>query len=254
MVQFDEVSLRFQSRRERPSLKRAALDLLRGRSHSRDTVDHDVWLFRQLSLHVGRGERLGIIGGNGAGKTTLLKMACGIYPPSVGRIIVRGRISRVIELGTGFHQELPATENILLNGAFLGFSRSEMASKVDRILDFAGLQEHRTMPVKYYSSGMLLRLAFSIATDVEPEILLIDEVFGAGDAEFAARALARMHALLDTSHAALIVSHNLALIREVCTRAIWLDRGAIVADGAPDHVCDAYAGVDPRRRLNLLEA
>src|SRR5262249_6929019 len=151
--------------------------LLRGR-HRRSSSPHEAWLFRRLSLDVRRGERLGIIGSNGAGKTTLLKMVCGIYPPTTGRIVVRGRISRVIELGTGFHQELSAVDNILLNGAFLGFSRREMATKVDRILDFAGLQEFRERPVKYYSSGMLLRLAFSIATDVNPQVLLIDEVFG----------------------------------------------------------------------------
>jgi ABC-type polysaccharide/polyol phosphate transport system ATPase subunit len=246
MVRVEQVSLRFPSRRDRPSLKRAVLDTLRRRSReARDARDgpRDVWLFRQLSLHVGHGERLGIIGGNGAGKTTILKMVCGIYPPTIGRIVIRGRISRVIELGTGFHPELSAADNILLNGAFLGFSRSAMAAKIDRILDFAGLRDAQRLPVKYYSSGMLLRLAFSIATDVEPEILLIDEVFGAGDAEFATRALARMHDLLDASHTALIVSHNLDLVRRVCTRAIWLDHGAIVADGLPDEICDAYKGL-----------
>lgn len=200
----------------------------------------EFWLFRSLNLQIERGDRVGIVGPNGAGKTTLLRLISGIYPPTHGRIRVRGRISSLIDLGAGFNTELSGAENILLNGAFLGFSPREMIEKTDRILEFAELQESADTPIKYYSSGMLLRLAFSIATDINPEILLIDEIFGAGDARFIGRATERMHQLLDSSHIVVFVSHNMQVIRDMCTRAVWLEKGAIVQDGPSGEVCDAY--------------
>ncbi len=151
-----------------------------------------------------------------------------------------GRVAPLIEIGAGMLPELSGAENIVLNGVLLGFRHREMLEKVDRIIDFAGLQEFRDMPIKYYSTGMLMRLAFSTATDIDPEILLIDEVFGGGDAEFVERAKARMDQLLDDSNIVVLVSHQLELIRQVCTRAIWIERGRIVQDGEPSTVTEQY--------------
>jgi len=213
------------------------MDALRGRTRP---AGEDTWLYRDLSFQIVHGERVGIIGGNGAGKSTLLKLMLGVYRATSGEVSVRGRVSALLELGAGFNLELSAPENILLTGAFLGFGPKDMRGKTDRILEFAGLTASRDVPVKYYSSGMLLRLAFSIATDIEPEILLLDEIFGVGDAEFAQRALARMQRLLDASHIAVLVSHDLRLVETFCTRVVWLRAGAIEMDADPARVCSAY--------------
>jgi ABC-type polysaccharide/polyol phosphate transport system ATPase subunit len=237
-VSLDAVSLRFRKYTDRnPTLKSAVVDSVFRRS-SRPSGSY--LIFDSLNLRMDHGERLGVIGANGAGKSTLLKLICGIYRPSAGVIRIRGRIAPVIELGAGFMPEMSGVENILLNGAILGFSRREMQNKMDRILDFAGLRESAQMPVKYYSTGMLLRMAFTVATDVDPEILLVDEVFAAGDAEFLVRAKARMAQLIGASHISVLVSHDLRLIQQMCTRALWLDRGRIVKDGRPEEVCQAY--------------
>lgn len=239
MISLEDVTLRFRNHgMGARRFKQAVLDAVRRRPKYEAVPEF--CLFQHLNISIQHGERLGIIGGNGSGKTTLLKLMSGIYHPTRGTIRVRGRISPLIELGAGFNIELSARENILLNGAFLGFSRSQMMEKTEAILDFAELHESGDMPIKYYSSGMMLRLAFSIATDVEPEILLIDEIFGAGDASFVGRATERMHALLDNSHIAVFVSHNLQLIQDMCTRAIWLDHGRIQLEGNPAEVCHAY--------------
>jgi ABC-type polysaccharide/polyol phosphate transport system, ATPase component len=236
-IALDDVSLRFRLHRPAPQFKHTVINLLRRKAV---TQASSRWLYRDLTLHLGHGERLGVIGPNGAGKSTLLKMIGGVYPPTTGMIRVQGRISPVTELGTGFNVELSGPDNVVLNGAFLGFGRAEMRAKTEGIMTFAGLTAHWDLPIKYYSTGMLLRLAFAIATDVEPEILLIDEVLGAGDGEFAARAAERLQQLLDASRIAVIVSHSLALIEQLCTRTIWLASGTIVLDGAPADVCRAY--------------
>ena len=242
-LSFDHVCLRFRTHQRGRQFRQIALDALRRKPPARTD---EFWLYRNLSFHIEHGERVGIIGGNGAGKSTLLKVILGVYRPTSGHVLVRGRVSALIELGAGFNPELSGAENILLSGIFLGFKPKEMKDKTEQILDFAGLQEFRDTPIKYYSSGMLLRLAFAIATDINPEILLIDEIFGAGDAEFAGRAMHRMRQLLDTAHIAVLVSHNLTLIQEFCTRALWLRAGAIVQDGDPHAVCTAYEAAATR--------
>ncbi len=220
-----------------PSFKQTVLKkLLRRESSQR----REFWLYRDLNLTIEHGSRVGILGPNGAGKSTLLRMICGIYHPTKGTIRVTGRVAPLIEIGAGMLPELSGAENIVLNGVLLGFRHREMLEKVDRIIDFAGLQEFRDMPIKYYSTGMLMRLAFSTATDIDPEILLIDEVFGGGDAEFVERAKARMNRLLDDSNIVVLVSHQLELIKQVCTRAIWIERGRIVQDGEPSTVTEQY--------------
>ncbi len=237
-VRLEQVSLRFRKYSDRnPTLKKAVLNAL---FHRPRPEDKSFALYDQLDLAINHGDRLGIIGSNGAGKSTLLKLICGVYRPSQGTLRIRGRIAPIIELGAGFNFEMTGLENIFLNGALLGFGPKEMAAKKDRILDFAGLTEAAATPVKYYSTGMLLRLAFSIATDVEPEILLVDEVFAAGDAEFVERAKERMRQLIDSSHIVCLVSHDMDLIRQICNRVIWLAHGKVVQDGETNRICDAY--------------
>ena len=225
-----------------PSFKQTVLKkLLRRESSQR----REFWLYRDLNLTIEHGSRVGVLGPNGAGKSTLLRMICGIYHPTKGTIRVTGRVAPLIEIGAGMLPELSGAENIVLNGVLLGFRHREMLEKVDQIIDFAGLQEFRDMPIKYYSTGMLMRLAFSTATDIDPEILLIDEVFGGGDAEFVERAKARMDQLLDDSNIVVLVSHQLELIKQVCTRAIWIERGRIVQDGEPCAVTEQYLATIP---------
>ncbi len=237
-IDLANVSMRFRSYSDSlPSFKQTVLKkLLRRESSQRQ----EFWLYRDLNLTIEHGSRVGVLGPNGAGKSTLLKMICGIYHPTKGTIRVTGRVAPLIEIGAGMLPELSGAENIVLNGVLLGFRHREMLEKVDRIIDFAGLQEFRDMPIKYYSTGMLMRLAFSTATDIDPEILLIDEVFAGGDAEFVQRAKARMDRLLDDSNIVVLVSHQLDLINQVCTRAIWIERGQIVQDGEPRAVTEQY--------------
>jgi ABC-type polysaccharide/polyol phosphate transport system ATPase subunit len=237
-IEFQDVSLHFRRYGDSsPSLKQTVINTLFRRKF-KSVSTHE--LYRDLSLGIGQGERVGIIGHNGAGKSTLLKMICGIYRPSAGMVRVRGRVAPLIELGAGFSMELSGVENIFLNGAVLGFSPREMQRKVEPILEFAGLREHANMPVKYYSSGMLLRLAFSIATDIDPEILLIDEILGAGDLEFQGRAAQRMRDLQNKAHIIVVVSHALTTITQMCTRCLWIDHGKVRMDGDPAEVCAAY--------------
>ncbi len=180
------------------------------------------------------------MGGNGAGKSTLLRLLARIYPPTSGRISVRGSVAPLIEMGAGFNPELSGADNIVFNGAMLGFTKSQMLEKVDGIYEFTGLREFADLPLKYYSSGMYMRLAFAIATEVHPDILLIDEALGVGDAAFVERAKARLRGLVERSKAVVIVSHDMESLREFCTRGLWVERGRVVADGPMDRVIDDY--------------
>jgi ABC-type polysaccharide/polyol phosphate transport system ATPase subunit len=191
LVELHEVSLRFVSYYDKQySLKRAAIDLLLRREVPVPTSEF--WALKDVSFTIGKGERLGIIGANGAGKSTLLRLMARIYTPSAGTLTVRGNVAPLIEMGAGFNPELSGTDNILLNGAMLGFSRKQMLGKVQGIFAFSGLREFADLPLKYYSSGMYMRLAFSIATEVDPEILILDEALGVGDAAFVDKAKARL--------------------------------------------------------------
>ncbi len=239
LIELEGVSLRFVSYREKYySLKRAAIDLLLRREGGQ--AAEGFWALRDVSLRVGPGERLGVVGANGAGKSTLLRVLARIYPPTAGRVEVRGSVAPLIEMGAGFNPELTGLDNIYLNGAILGMGRRAMAARVDGILDFSGLREFAHTPLKYYSSGMYARLAFAIATEVEPDVLLVDEALSAGDAAFLERAKGRLMGLLDRSKAVVLVSHDLATLRDLCTRGIWLSHGQIAAEGPIDDVVDAY--------------
>ena len=238
-VELRDVSLRFVSYHDKQySLKRAALDLLLRREAPAPASEF--WALSGVDLRIGRGERVGIVGSNGAGKSTLLRLLARIYPPTSGSVAVRGNVAPLIEMGAGFNPELSGRDNIMLNGAMLGFSRKRMKRKVDGIFDWTGLGEFADLPLKYYSSGMYVRLAFAIATEIDPDILLIDESLNAGDAAFVAKAKARIRGLMDRSNVVIVVSHDLDALREICTRGIWMHQGRVAADGPIDDVIDRY--------------
>ncbi|HTL53971.1 MAG TPA: ABC transporter ATP-binding protein [Planctomycetota bacterium] len=199
------------------------------------------YVLENLSFQIQAGTRLGIIGRNGAGKSTLLRSLARIYQPTAGRIVINGRLAALIEIGSGFDPELTAYENILLGGSLLGRPVREMRSRSDAIIDFAGIREFADVPIKYYSTGMNLRLAFALATDVEPEILLLDEMFAGGDLDFQARAKTRMEALVEKTKIMVLVSHDGNLIRQYCTEVMWLEHGRIRQHGPVDEVLNAYA-------------
>jgi len=195
---------------------------------------------RDASVQIREGEVVGVIGRNGAGKSTLLKAIAGVLRPTTGVIEVRGRIVPLLELGTGFNENLTGRENIYLTGSLFGLGRGEIAARIDDIIQFAELEDFIDVPIKHYSSGTVARLAFSLATDADPDVLLIDEVFSVGDEFFQRKSMARMRRLFDDSRTIVLVSHSLDLIRFQCTRVIWLEAGTIVRDGEPGAVIDAY--------------
>jgi ABC-type polysaccharide/polyol phosphate transport system ATPase subunit len=239
LIELKEVSLRFVNYADKQySLKRAVLDLVLRRE---PVVDRSAfWALRDINVTIRHGERAGVVGSNGAGKSTLLRLLAKIYPPTSGQVTIRGSVAPLIEMGAGFNPELSGTDNIVFNGAMLGFSRAQMLAKVDGIYEFTGLREFADMPLKYYSSGMYMKLAFAIATEVHPDILLIDESLGVGDAAFLEKAKARLRRLMDRSHAVILVSHNMNSLRELCTRGLWIQHGRLVADGPIEEIIDRY--------------
>ena len=200
----------------------------------------EIWALRDVSFEAGQGEVLGIIGPNGAGKSTLLKILTRITHPTEGRAELRGRVGSLLEVGTGFHPELTGRENIYLNGAILGMKRGEINRKYDAIVDFSGVEKFIDTPVKRYSSGMFVRLAFSVAAHFEPEIMIVDEVLAVGDADFQRRSLGRMEDLGGEGRTVIFVSHNLQAILQLCDRAILLDGGKVVKDGPTHDVVAQY--------------
>lgn len=203
-------------------------------------ADGTVHALRDLNISIHDGERVAIIGHNGAGKSSLLKMVAGIYPPTSGEMVVDGRISSMFELATGFEMESNGWDNIYLRGLMLGEKPDKICAKMREIAEFSELGDFLNMPVKYYSSGMFLRLAFSVSTSIEPDILLLDEVVAAGDAAFIKKATQRMHELIDTAKVMLYVTHSMQQAVEMCNRCIWLERGIIMMDGEPEEVTSAY--------------
>lgn len=200
----------------------------------------DFWALRHVSLAFQPGEVVGIIGRNGAGKSTLLKLLSRITVPTEGRIRINGRIASLLEVGTGFHQELTGRENIFLNGAILGMSRSEIVRKFDEIVAFSEVEEFLDTPVKRYSSGMYVRLAFAVAAHLEPEILIIDEVLAVGDAAFQKKCLGKMGSFAESGRTVLFVSHNMEAVRSLCERCVWMKHGNVQLDGESDAVLEQY--------------
>jgi ABC-type polysaccharide/polyol phosphate transport system ATPase subunit len=207
----------------------------------------EFWALRDVSFGVLPGEALGIIGHNGAGKSTALKLLSNITTPTEGEIRIRGRIAGLLEVGSGFHPELTGRENVYLSGSILGMRRAEIAAKLDSILDFAGVREFADVPVKRYSSGMYVRLGFSIAAHLDADILLLDEVLAVGDAKFQERCQKRIHELKASGRTIVFISHDLASVRQLCDRALLLNHGKLIAEGTPAEVISQYAKLGSER-------
>lgn len=236
IITVENVSMRFRmDKNKTTSLKEWVVTHLQ-----RKQQYEELCALNDVSFEVERGEILGIIGRNGAGKSTLLKAISGIYKPTSGKVVTAGRVAPMLELGSGFDMEMSGHDNIFLNGAILGFSEEFLKSKYDEIVAFSELGHFIHMPLKTYSSGMLARLAFSVATVIEPEILIVDEILAVGDAAFQDKSRARMMELMHGGTTVLFVSHSLEQIREMCDRCIWLDHGKIKMVSDKDSVCDAY--------------
>jgi lipopolysaccharide transport system ATP-binding protein len=216
----------------RPFVKRHQMD--------GGAADRTLWALKDVSLDIQHGEVVGIIGRNGAGKSTLLKILSRITEPSSGTATIHGRVASLLEVGTGFHPELTGRENILLNGAILGMSKTDIARRFDEIVAFSEIEQFLDTPVKHYSSGMYVRLAFAVAAHLEPEVLFVDEVLAVGDARFQMKCLGRMGDAARDGRTIIFVSHNLAAITQLCQRAIWLDQGSIRTQGPPQQVVQAY--------------
>ena len=235
-VKLEGVSVRYRVPHERiPSLKEFAIRWLRRRLRY-----EDFWALHGVDLEVARGEVFGILGSNGAGKSTLLKVVARVLRPTSGRARVLGRVAPLLELGAGFDFELSGRENILLNGTILGFSKANIAARLNGIVDFAELREFIDAPLRTYSSGMVARLGFAVATDVEPEILLVDEILAVGDAAFQKKSAERIRTFRERGATILLVSHDSAALRAMCSRVMWLKKGEIAAVGPADEVLAKY--------------
>ncbi|HKQ26532.1 MAG TPA: ABC transporter ATP-binding protein [Burkholderiales bacterium] len=210
------------------------------RETTQKTSREHFWALKDVSFEIRQGERVGVIGKNGAGKSTLLKILSRITDPTLGKVAITGRVASLLEVGTGFHPELTGRENIFLNGAILGMAKTEIQRKFDDIVAFAEVERFLDTPVKYYSSGMYVRLAFSVAAQLEAEILIVDEVLAVGDIEFQKKCLGRMGEISASGRTVLFVSHNMATITSLCSRCILLDAGTVKADGDPSDVVLKY--------------
>ena len=236
IIKVNNVSMHFRmDKNKTTSLKEWVVTRLLGKQKY-----EDFHALEKVTFEVKRGEIMGIIGRNGAGKSTLLKVISGIYKPTEGSVVTAGRVAPMLELGSGFDSELSGHDNIFLNGAILGFSEEFLKSKYDEIVEFSELGDFIHQPIKTYSSGMMMRLAFSVATIIEPEILIVDEILAVGDASFQAKSRARMMELMAGGTTVLFVSHDLNQIREMCDRVVWLDHGQVKMVGEAKLVCDAY--------------
>lgn len=219
---------------------RRANKLLHGQASGAAGLDQTIWALKDLTFDIEHGEVVGIVGHNGAGKSTLLKILSRITEPTEGRARLYGRVGSLLEVGTGFHPELTGRENVFLNGAILGMNRAEIASKFDEIVDFAEVEQFIDTPVKHYSSGMYLRLAFSVAAHLEPEILMVDEVLAVGDAAFQRKCLGKMGDVAQTGRTVLLVSHNMASIAKLCNRTMLIDHGHLTMFGDTSTVINTY--------------
>ena len=236
MIEVSDVTMRFRLNNDKIlSLKEFVTTALRGKlSYNEFTA------LEHVSFAVQRGETLGLIGRNGAGKSTMLKVISGILKPTQGSVVCHGNVVPMLELGSGFDLDLTGRENIFLNGAILGYSEEFLKAKYDEIVEFSELGQFIEVPIRNYSSGMLARLAFSIATVVRPEILIVDEILSVGDAQFQEKSKKRMLELMGGGTTVLFVSHSIEQVREMCTRVVWLEKGRIKVMGKAEDVCQAY--------------
>lgn len=238
-INLQNVSLKFRIyKNPTPAFKETFINLITRKERTDDVIEF--YALKNINLDFHGGSRVGIIGLNGAGKSTLLKTIAGIYPPHTGKISIRGAVTPMIELGAGFDFEQPGRENIYLNGAILGISRAEMKRRENTIIDFSELGDFIDMPVKYYSSGMSSRLAFSIAVMADPEILIVDEVLAAGDAHFVNKATDRMKYLFKSSQIVLFVSHSLGQVADLCNEVVVMHKGKVMARGETQEMLKFY--------------
>lgn len=239
MIKIENVSMKFNLEIEKDfSMKQAFVDLFTKKKKKKK--NDDFWALKNVSFTVDKGEVVGLIGSNGAGKSTLLKVVSGVMKPTSGKVTVQGVISPMIELGAGFDGNLTARENIYLNGAILGYSKKFLDSKFDEIVEFSELKDFLDVPVKNFSSGMTAKLAFSIATVVNPEILIVDEILSVGDLKFQEKSKKKMMEMIKGGTTVLYVSHSLDSIKDLCTKVVWLEHGKVVKIGDTEKVCDAY--------------
>ncbi len=243
------LALRDVIARNARNLQRSAVDLVRGRPMVAGDAVEEFWALRNVGFEVRRGEVVGVIGRNGAGKSTLLKVLSRITEPTEGRVEIKGRVASLLEVGTGFHPELSGRENIYLNGAILGMSRAEIRRKFAEIVAFAEVETFLDTPVKRYSSGMYVRLAFAVAAHLEPEILIVDEVLAVGDAEFQKKSLGKMEEVAGRGRTVLFVSHNMASIRALASKALLLEHGSLCRSGPVAEVISAYLEQASESRL-----
>ena len=244
MINVENVSMKFNLGIEKNfSLKQAFVNFFDPKirkNRKKVRQDNTFWALKNVSFHINKGEVVGLIGNNGAGKSTLLKVVSGVMKPIEGSVQVNGVISPMIELGAGFDDELTARENIFLNGAILGYKKTFLKEKFDEIVEFSELREFLDVPVKNFSSGMVAKLAFSIATIVDPEILIVDEILSVGDIKFQEKSRKKMMELIKGGTTVLYVSHSIESIKELCSKVIWLDEGKIVEIGDPQTICNKY--------------
>lgn len=237
MITIKNVSMKFNLGIDKTfSLKKMFINILSFKKKEKSYF----WALKDINIKVSKGEVVGLIGSNGAGKSTLLKTVAGVMKPSEGEIISLGKIFPMIELGAGFDVELTAKENIYLNGAVMGYTKEFIDEKFDEIVDFSELHEFLYVPVKNFSSGMMARLAFSIATIVNPEILIVDEILSVGDMAFQKKSKNKMMEMIKSGTTVLFVSHSIDQIKSICDRAVWLEHGKMIMDGKSEEVCNAY--------------
>lgn len=240
MIRLINVGMKFNLGIEKNnSIKESFIRLFQKKDKNR-RVKSDFWALKNISFDIEKGEVIGLIGSNGAGKSTLLKIVSGVMKPTEGAVIVNGVVSPMIELGAGFDPELTARENIFLNGAVLGYSKKFIEEKFDEIVEFSELKEFLDVPIKNFSSGMTAKLAFSISTIVNPEILIVDEILSVGDIKFQEKSKNKMISMIKGGTTVLYVSHSIQAIKELCTKVVWIEHGNIVMIGDSKEVCDTY--------------
>ncbi len=236
VIKIENVGMQFNLSQEKiDNIKEYVIKMLK-----RELMFQEFWALKDVSFEIEEGDRVGVVGLNGAGKSTLLKIISGVMKPTEGNVEIKGKLVPLLELGAGFDSNYTGRENIYLNGAILGYTKEFLEEKYDEIVDFAEIKEFMDVPIKNFSSGMKARLGFSIATVVEPEILVLDEVLSVGDAKFRKKSEARIMELFDKGITVLFVSHSIEQVKRLCNKAIWLEKGKIVMQGDAEEVCNAY--------------
>jgi ABC-2 type transport system ATP-binding protein len=237
IIEIEDVWKRFSMRKDRPGFKEYLVNLSK---FAHRNLNSNFWALKGITLRVNQGDCLGIVGRNGAGKSTLLSLILGSIHPTKGEIRVSPKVTPLLELGAGFHPDLTGKENILINGVLLGLTKNEITDRMEEVIGFSEIKEFIDMPVRTYSTGMYLRLAFSVAIHTEPKLLLIDEILSVGDEAFQKKSRGALIELIKSGVTTIFVSHQLSAVKDLCNRGIWLDAGEIKAEGEPEKVVDEY--------------